>query len=219
VSVLLVATNNAGKQAEFRRLLTQPPGLPDRVVTPGEIGLELDVPEPHFTYAENAAAKAAAFCRASGLLTMADDSGIEVAALDWGPGVRSARFGKRDGRDAQRLVEAVGDASDRRARMICWLAVAIPGGDEPMMELFSGTVEGEVASEPRGSGGFGYDPIFLLPRGVTNAELPAGEKDRLSHRGKAVAAALPRLRELMSASPSSDAARAGRVARSVRSAD
>ena len=211
MSALLVGTNNPGKQAEFRRLLSQPPDLPDRIVTPQEIGLDLDVPEPHFSYAENATAKAAAFCRASGLLTLADDSGIEVAALDWGPGVRSARFGERDGRDAERLSNAVGDATDRRARMICWLAVGIPGasGADPRVELFHGTLHGEVAREPRGNNGFGYDPIFLLPSGVTNAELPEGEKDRISHRGKAVAAALPRIRQLMT-----DAA-AGRAAASA----
>jgi len=87
---LLVATANAGKQREFRRLLAH---LPAEIVTPDEIGLDLEVEEPHPTYAENAAAKADAYARASGLLSLADDSGIEVAALDWGPGVRSARWG------------------------------------------------------------------------------------------------------------------------------
>ena len=205
---LLVATNNQGKLAEFRRLLGE---LPARVVGPRDIGLDLDVAEPYDTYAENAATKARAFCEASGLLTLADDSGIEVAALEWGPGVRSARFGRRDGHDAERLIEAVGDASDRRARMVCWLALAIPGepGSAPQLALFSGAIEGEVAPERRGQGGFGYDPIFLLPSGRTTAELADGEKDRISHRGKAVAAALPRIAKLISQLDSSAAATSG----------
>ena len=189
---LLVATTNAGKQDEFRRLLAH---LPAEIVTPGDIGLDLDVDEPYDTYAENATTKADAYARASGLLSLADDSGIEVAALDWGPGVRSARWAQ--GRNADRLLEALGDAVDRRARMVCALAVAVPGTPEPLVEVFTGVVEGSVAPERRGAGGFGYDPIFLLPSGVTTAELPAGEKDRVSHRGRAVAAATPRLLQLL----------------------
>jgi XTP/dITP diphosphohydrolase len=195
VTELLVATNNPGKLAEFRRLLRS---VEVPVVGPADIGLELDVPEPHDTYAENAAAKARAFCRASDRLTLADDSGIEVEALAWGPGVRSARFGGRDVTDnATFLLERLGDAADRRARMVCWLALGIPGDHDPQLELFSGTVEGQVARERRGSGGFGYDPIFLLPSGRTAAELAEEEKDELSHRGKAVACALPRIRQLV----------------------
>ena len=192
---LLLSTTNPGKRREFSRLLAH---LPARIVTPDELGIEMEVEEPFDTYAENARAKAAAYVRASGLLTLADDSGIEVAALDWGPGVRSARFGKRDGRDAERLVEAVGDTMDRRARMVCVLALATPGGDAPRIELFSGVLQGLVATRPRGTGGFGYDPIFLLPSGITTAELPEAEKDRISHRGRAVQAATPRLLELLS---------------------
>jgi XTP/dITP diphosphohydrolase len=191
---LLVATANRGKQREFRRLLAR---LPARVVTPDEVGLNLDVPEPHETYADNARAKADAYARASGLLAVADDSGIEVAALGWGPGVRSARWGRRDGGDADRLLQAVGDATDRRARMVCVLAVGIPTDVDPRVELFTGVMEGAVAAERRGEGGFGYDPIFLLPNGLTTAELPEDEKDRISHRGRAVQAATPRLNELL----------------------
>ena len=189
---LLVATTNAGKQLEFRRLLAH---LPAEIVTPDEIGLELEVEEPYLTYAENAIAKSDAYVRASGLLAVADDSGIEVAALDWGPGVRSARWGQ--GRNAERLLEAVGDAADRRARMVCVLAVGRPGTPDPEIESFTGVVEGSIARELRGQGGFGYDPIFELPSGVTTAELPEAEKDRISHRGRAVAAATPRLLELL----------------------
>ncbi len=188
---LLVATTNAGKQREFRRLLAH---LPADVVTPEDMGLELEVDEPYDTYAENATAKADAFARASGLLTLADDSGIEVAALGWGPGVHSARW-VAGGNNAERMLEALGDAEDRRARMVCALALAIPG-DSPI-EVFSGEVIGEVAREPRGDGGFGYDPIFLLPDGRTTAELAQEQKDRVSHRGRAVAAATLRLVELL----------------------
>jgi XTP/dITP diphosphohydrolase len=201
VSDLLLATANPGKQREFSRLLRN---LPGRVVMPQEIGLALDVPEPHRTYAENAAAKAAAYCVASGLPALADDSGIEVAALDWGPGARSARHGGTDVTDrASLILERLNGAQDRRARMVCWLALAVPGTApdgtprSPRIELFSGMMDGVVAREQRGTGGFGYDPIFELSSGLTTAELPEGEKDAISHRGRAVAAALPRLRQLL----------------------
>jgi XTP/dITP diphosphohydrolase len=196
VTDLLIATNNPGKLSEFRRLLAN---LPVRVVGPDDIGLHLDVPEPHATYQENATAKALAFCGASGRLTLADDSGIEVAALDWGPGVYSARFGGTDVTDnATHLLERLRDAEDRRARMVCWLALAIPAvaDGEPSVELFHGVLEGSVTRERRGDGGFGYDPIFLLEDGRTNAELAPEEKDRRSHRGRAVAAATARIRTL-----------------------
>lgn len=193
---LLVASTNRGKQREFRRLLG---GLAAAVVTPDEIGLEMEVEEPYDTYAENASAKAVAYCRASGLLTVADDSGIEVAALGWGPGVRSARWGTGDGSQAEQVVAAVGDNQDRRARMVCALALAVPGEPDPVVEVFTGVVEGSVAPEPRGERGFGYDPAFLLPGGRTTAELPEADKDRISHRGRAVAAAAPRIAELLGA--------------------
>jgi len=191
---LLVATNNAGKLAEFRRLLAD---LPVHVVGPAEIGLELNVPEPHMSYAENARDKAVAFCRVSGLLTLADDSGIEVAALDWGPGPRSARWGgTASGDNAGILLERLVGVSDRRARMVCWLALADPGPDGPSVQIFNGTVEGAVATERRGQGGFGYDPIFELPTGLTTAQLAPEQKDLVSHRSKAVAAAGEAIRSL-----------------------
>ena len=191
---LLVATTNPGKQREFRRLLAH---LPAEIVMPAEIGVELDVEEPYDTYAANASAKAVAYCAASGLITVADDSGIEVAELDWGPGVRSARWGTGSGSKAEQLLERLQGATDRRARMVCVFAVARPGDPGPIVEIFGGRVEGSVAEKPRGIGGFGYDPIFLLPTGMTTAELPEAEKDRISHRGRAVAAATPRLLELL----------------------
>jgi XTP/dITP diphosphohydrolase len=193
VTRLLVATTNRGKQREFRRLLAH---LPAEVVMPDEIGLDLEVDEPHDSYAENARIKAVAFARASGLVSVADDSGIEVAALDWGPGVRSARWAGERGREADRMLEALRGVEDRRARMVCALAVARPAAPEPVVEVFTGVVDGTVAESRRGEGGFGYDPVFVVD-GRTTAELPEGEKDRLSHRGRAVAAATPRLRELL----------------------
>jgi XTP/dITP diphosphohydrolase len=200
VSRLLVATHNPGKLAEFRRLLD---GLNADVVSPEELGVRMDVPEPHATYAENAAAKAVALCRASGEITLADDSGIEVAALDWGPGVHSARLASPDGPSGAELLFArLAGVADRRARMVCWLALASPDsrhGGRPSVELFEGVVPGRVAEQPRGAGGFGYDPIFELADGRTTAELPDATKDARSHRGRAVAAARPRLRELLSA--------------------
>ena len=193
---LLVATTNPGKQAEFRRLLAS---LDAEIVVPGDVGVDLEVEEPYDTYAENAATKAISYARASGLLSLADDSGIEVAALDWGPGVRSARWGGPD--KAAGLLAALEGADDRRARMVCVLAVATPSpadsGSDPVVERFEGVVEGVVAKGRRGEGGFGYDPIFLLPSGVTTAELADADKDAISHRGRAVAVALPRLRELL----------------------
>jgi XTP/dITP diphosphohydrolase len=195
VSRLLVATTNRGKQREFRRLLAD---LPAELVTPDAIGFDLEVDEPYDTYAENAAAKAAAYAAASGLVSLADDSGIEVAALDWGPGVRSARWAGDRGREADSLLEALSGVTDRRARMVCALAVAMARpDDEPAVELFTGIMEGSIATERRGAGGFGYDPVFLVDGRATTAELPEAEKDRVSHRGRAVAAAIPRLREVL----------------------
>ncbi len=202
MSALLIATNNPGKQVEFRRLLA-PLGVP--LLAPADVGLHLVPEEPHETYVENARAKARAFCLATGRLTLADDAGIEVAALGWGPGVRTSRFGseaagpgsggRADG--VQLLLERLRGQTDRRARMVCCLALAVPDDDEPMIETFEGVMEGRVADRPRGEGGFGFDPIFEFADGLTGAELPPGEKDARSHRGRAAALALPRLRELL----------------------
>jgi XTP/dITP diphosphohydrolase len=192
VRQLLLATTNPGKQAELRRLLAP---LEAAVVVPQDIGLDLEVAEPFDTYAENATTKAQAFAEASGLPSLADDSGIEVAALGWGPGVRSARWGG-DAKVAS-LLAALEGADDRRARMVCVLALAVPRSDGIGVETFSGVVEGSVAPSRSGAGGFGYDPVFLLPSGRTTAELDEAEKDAISHRGRAVAAALPRLRQVI----------------------
>lgn len=182
---LLLATNNAGKIAEYRQLLD---GSGWQIVTPAEIELKIAIDETGQTYAENATLKAVAYASASGLTSLADDSGLEVDALDGRPGVLSARYAGADRTDAERaeaLLTELRDVADERrtARFRCVIAIA---SGEDRVELAEGAVEGRIVREPRGESGFGYDPIFLLPeRGLTMAELPAGEKHRVSHRGAA----------------------------------
>ncbi|MBI2872677.1 MAG: XTP/dITP diphosphatase [Chloroflexi bacterium] len=182
---LLIATTNPGKVAEYRLLLGE---LPYVLVTPAEVGVKLEVEERGATFEENAVAKALTFAQASGLLTLADDSGLEVDALGGAPGVRSARYagpGATDGDRVQALLEALeGVPQERRtARFRCVIALAWPDG---RVETCEGKVEGMVALEPAGENGFGYDPIFYLPeRGVTIAHLNSEEKNAISHRGAA----------------------------------
>ena len=181
---LLLATNNPGKVREFRRLLQD---CSFEIVTPAEIGLDLEVEEDANTYAENAALKARAFADASGLPALADDSGIEVDALGGRPGLRSARYGDPGFDDSarnRRLLEELSsvDGEHRTARYRAVVAVVVPGGSTV---LFEGVQEGSIACAPRGEGGFGYDPIFLVDGERTQAEIPAGEKDRISHRARA----------------------------------
>jgi XTP/dITP diphosphohydrolase len=182
---LLIASNNPGKAAEYRALLADAGW---QVVTPRDVGLRLEVEEPGGDYAENATVKATAFAQASGLVALADDSGIEVDALDGAPGPLSARFGGEDASDEQRvalLLQRLAEvpSEKRSARFRCLIAVAQPEGK---VSLFEGRCEGRVTDAPRGEGGFGYDPVFLLPeRGLTMAELPPDEKNAVSHRGRA----------------------------------
>ncbi|HEU4598332.1 MAG TPA: RdgB/HAM1 family non-canonical purine NTP pyrophosphatase [Solirubrobacterales bacterium] len=194
---LLLATTNPGKLREFRRLLD---GSGFELVSPADLGLSLDVPEHGTTYAENAATKARAYAEASGLPALADDSGIEVDALGGRPGVQSARYGGNglndEGRTALLLRELEGVPDQRRsARYQAAVAVAFPGSDGEQPALFLGTQEGRIGREPRGTGGFGYDPVFLVGDGRTQAELSDAEKDAISHRGKAMRAAAAWLRE------------------------
>jgi XTP/dITP diphosphohydrolase len=182
---LLLATNNAGKTAELRRILD---GCGWELVMPVDIGLQLEVEESGSTYEENAIAKALQYSQASGLVALADDSGLEVAALDGRPGVQSARYAgpnATDGERVQKLLQELREVPDqaRSARFRAVIAIAAPGG---RVETVEGAVEGRIAREPRGANGFGYDPVFLLPeRGLTTAELPSAEKDAVSHRGAA----------------------------------
>lgn len=189
---LLAATNNPGKLRELRRL-----AAPLQLVSPRDLGLSLDVEETGATFAENAELKARAWAAAANAVTLADDSGLEVDALDGGPGVLSARFGGPGLDDLGRcdlILEQVRHArgqAQRRARFRCCVVAAAPDGRSCAAE---GTCEGLIARDRSGDGGFGYDPIFLLPAyGRTMAEVDAAVKDRLSHRAAALAALLPNL--------------------------
>ena len=199
---LLIATNNKGKIKELHDLLTDT-GV--ELITPAQIALDLDVVEDGATYAENATKKAIAFAQASGLISLADDSGLEVDALDGAPGLYSARYGSTDGAklsDAGRRAVLIRNLKDQprpwSARFHATIVVAVPGGETHIAE---GYCKGEIIPEEHGSGGFGYDPIFLLPDlGKTMAELSMEEKNRLSHRAKAVMSAKPVLERLLSES-------------------
>jgi XTP/dITP diphosphohydrolase len=201
---LLLATNNPGKLHELVPLLSD---LPLHIVTPHALGLHLDVEETGTTYAENARVKAVAFAHVSGLLTLADDSGLEVDALSGAPGIYSARYAGegvplnwRPSADAVAGNEA--SDTDRRAKLIhvlrqvpaprparfrCVIAIAQPGG---AIDYFEGVCAGEIILEERGASGFGYDPVFYLPEhGCTMAELPSAVKNQMSHRARAAQAA------------------------------
>jgi XTP/dITP diphosphohydrolase len=198
MSRLLIATGNSGKLREYRALLGD---LGWELVSPRDVELSLEVDESGSDYAENAKIKAVAFARASRLVTLADDSGLEVDALGGEPGPLSARYagpGADDSRRYSRLLERLrGVPPEKRgARFRCLIAVARPSGET---ELFEGTCEGVVTEAPRGETGFGYDPVFLLPeRGRTLAELPLSEKNAVSHRGAAARKARPFLEKLLS---------------------
>lgn len=195
---LLLATSNQGKLTELRALLD---GLNLSLTTPLELGIELDVPETGATYRENASIKALAYTRATGLIVIADDSGLEVEALKGAPGVRSARFSPKMGatdrdRRAYLLERLAGFPRPWHARFICLAVVATP-----QEELYSteGICPGEIIPAERGGGGFGYDPIFFLPElQQTMAELDIHTKNTISHRGRAVAAMHPLLHKLFS---------------------
>jgi XTP/dITP diphosphohydrolase len=193
---LLIATNNQGKLREFQELL-QETGL--KLVTPAEIDLSLEVEEDGVTYAENATKKALAFAAASGLTSLADDSGLEVDALNGAPGLYSARYSPKPGADdADRRTYLLENIRNKprpwKAHFHATLAIALPSGQ---VHLTEGNCYGEVIAEERGLSGFGYDPIFLLPQlGLTTAELSMEQKNRLSHRALAVFDAIPILKKI-----------------------
>jgi XTP/dITP diphosphohydrolase len=229
-SPLLIATNNQGKIKELQDLLND---TEIEIITPVQINLELDVIEDGYTYAENATKKALAFAQASGLISLADDSGLEVDALDGEPGLYSARYGSDLALPPFSALQKMGGArggqlsdKDRRdyliknlrdkprlwtARFHATIAIAIPESlwsqaanrlksqeQAPAIQIFEGFCEGEIIPEERGTGGFGYDPIFLLTElGKTMAELSLEEKNRLSHRAKAVINAKSTLSKLL----------------------
>ena len=193
---LLIATHNQGKLREYAELLA---GLPFSLVAPDDLGIDLSVVESGDTYAENAYRKAIAYAQASTLLTLADDSGLEVDALDGAPGVRSARFAVGDDADRVRaLLRALADASvsedDRSARFRCVIVLAAHDGRSWST---AGDCAGRIIDTPQGSGGFGYDPVFFIPsHGCTMAELSSDEKNRISHRALAAQAIRPILAQL-----------------------
>jgi XTP/dITP diphosphohydrolase len=189
---LLLGSANPGKLREYREILQ---GIDLELVAPTD--LDPVPPEPDEeapTFAENATAKARAYALASGLQTIADDSGLEVFALRGAPGVRSRRFFGEDATAEERnakLLAMLDGVADRSARFVCVTALASPDGH---VELFDGEVRGEIAEAPRGDAGFGYDPVFVISGdGRTMAELSSEEKHRVSHRGLAGAKLRARL--------------------------
>ncbi len=184
---LLLSTHNEHKRREFERLLGDGEYgvdvLPDTVSLP---------PEDGETFAENALGKARAAAQATGRVSIADDSGISAAALGGAPGVRSARYAGEHASDGENLAKLLREAPAGSAlEYVCAIAYVDPRGD--LERVFEGRCGGRLASEPRGEGGFGYDPAFLPddgPGGVTMAELSDDQKDAISHRGRAARAML-----------------------------
>jgi XTP/dITP diphosphohydrolase len=195
---LLIATNNQGKLAELRLIFQS---LPCEIVSPSEIGIDLNVAETGSTFEENAALKSVTFARASGLLTLADDSGLEVEALGGKPGVLSARYAGEKATDSDRVNFLLAQMKDiptgkRQARFRSVIAITTP--QDWHTEICSGECPGVITFEPKGENGFGYDPVFFLPQlGKTMAEIPRDIKNSLSHRGIAARNAIPILNNML----------------------
>jgi XTP/dITP diphosphohydrolase len=197
---LLVGTNNRGKVREYEELLANLPGA-IKITFPAQEGLALEVEETGETFEANARIKALAYAQASGLPTLADDSGLEVDALDGAPGVHSARYagpGRSDADRYRKLLDVLDNTptGQRSARFRCVVALALPDGT---VRTASGTCEGEIGFTPRGEHGFGYDPIFVVEGhgGRTMAELLPEVKNRISHRARALTAVRPILEQQM----------------------
>jgi XTP/dITP diphosphohydrolase len=190
---LLLGTLNLGKIEELKNLLV---GVGFEIVTPGDLELSLQVEEIGKTYLENATRKAVAYAASSGLPSLADDSGLEVQALDGAPGIFSARYSPKPGaNDKDRrdylLEQLRGSPKPWLARFHCTVVIASSEGE---IHFAEGDCEGQILPVERGSGGFGYDPIFLIPElDKTMAELKMVEKNQISHRARAIKAILPRL--------------------------
>ncbi len=180
----VLATHNPGKLREMSAILGE---LGVEVVSPADVGITVDVEETGTTFAENAMLKAKAICAAAGLPAIADDSGLCVDALNGGPGVYSARYGGEGLDDKGRymlLLNSMRGQTTRKAHFACAIACAFPNGDELTAQ---GQCDGAIAFAPMGEGGFGYDPVFLVPeKGKTFGQLTAEEKSTISHRGKAL---------------------------------
>jgi XTP/dITP diphosphohydrolase len=190
---LVIASNNPGKLREFQRMLAP---LRIEVLTQAQLGIT-EAEEPHFTFIENALAKARHVSAAAGLPALADDSGICVEALHGAPGVQSARYAgdnpKSDRKNNEKLLKEMQGVTDRRAHYYCVL-VLVHSADDPQPLIAEGEWHGEIGHEERGSGGFGYDPLFWLPHeGKMAAELSHDEKAQVSHRAKALRVLLQRL--------------------------
>src|SRR5271157_2518687 len=184
---LLIATNNKGKVEEIQDLLKD---MGVKLVTPNDVGINIHVEEDGTTYAENAEKKALAFAHASRLISLADDSGLEVDALNGAPGLYSNRYlSKLNATDADRRTFLLKNLNDKprpwTAKFHAALAIASPGN--PSVQFAKGECQGEIIPKERGLGGFGYDPIFFIPEANhTMAELSMEEKNRLSHRARAI---------------------------------
>jgi XTP/dITP diphosphohydrolase len=192
ISRVVLASGNAGKLREFRRLL-EPLGI--AVVAQSELGIP-EADETHVTFVENALAKARHASMLAGLPALADDSGICVRALGGAPGVQSARYAgepRSDARNNAKLIDALRGVADRNAHYACLLAL-VRHADDPEPILAEGSWCGTIIDTPRGAGGFGYDPHFLDgATGMTGAELPLEKKNELSHRGKAIRALIAKM--------------------------
>ena len=192
---LVIASNNKGKIAELTDVLA-PLGL--QPVAQGELGVS-EAEEPAVTFVENAIIKARHAARVTGLPALADDSGLAVDALDGRPGVRSARFAGEEATDndnVEALLAALKETpeAERSAQFHCVL-VYLRHADDPTPIICHGRWPGRILAEPRGQGGFGYDPVFLVPEhGCSAAELTREQKGRISHRGRALASLLDQLR-------------------------
>jgi len=180
----VLATSNPGKIREMKEVFS---GLDIEFVTRKDLGIELEIEETGSTFKENALLKAEAICKVSGLPAIADDSGFMVDALNGEPGVYSSSFGGEGLSDVQRcefLLEKLLDARQRSAKFVCTIVCVFPDGEVIASE---GECPGEITGRPRGGGGFGYDPVFLADGfDKTMAELTPEEKNRISHRGKAL---------------------------------
>ncbi len=189
MTLLVVATGNPGKLGEMQTYLADT-GWELRLKPP-----ELEIEETGDTFAANAALKASAVALTTGEWAIADDSGLQVDALDGAPGIFSARYGKTDTERIERLLFELGDELNREAQFVCAIAIASPDG-AIALEV-EGICRGEILHRPRGTGGFGYDPIFYVPeQELTFAEMTPEVKRRYSHRGKAFELLIPRLSQL-----------------------
>lgn len=191
---VVIASNNAGKLREIQEILAP---LDFEAMPQGAFGVP-ECPEPHVTFVENCLAKARHASAHTGLPALADDSGICVDALNGAPGVYSARFAgdpKSDQRNNEKLIATLQGESNRKAHYYC-VMVYVRYPDDPQPIIAEGAWHGEIIDTPRGAGGFGYDPYFLLPEfGRTGAELSAAEKNGISHRGQALRALAQRLKD------------------------